>query len=366
MSETDKITVKELLMTALKTVSNEVLDVVELRKKKSYAKEKLIEKSEGDWKNSKYVYGISAMIACIHEIDEFLRTGNELLDEIITLLCYLNEERNIIGTKINLRESNMYHEIVENIDSQEITTRKVKQKSDFWFERRKEAKVTGSTIFQAIGLDGLQKQKEHFDAVVCGVEKSRTKNVENALQYGTDNEPNVAATFVGKVMPLLFPGKYFCEEGFIEKDNSAGKPFMIISPDGSVRTDFNENSTIASVEFKCPMNDIHSKLPIRYVLQCLSETEVLDVELLLYLSWRPDFSSLFNVKRNTPLFNQAYMLAQKLYEKDVPIRPTKTNDEIKGIKAAVQGACVFDETVEFLGLIPSLAHDPAYQNKYKN
>ena len=32
-------------------------------------------------------------------------------------------------------------------------------------------KVTGGTIFKAIGLDGLKRQKEHFDSVVCGVEE---------------------------------------------------------------------------------------------------------------------------------------------------------------------------------------------------
>ena len=80
MSTQDKTKVNEWMLKALQTVSTEILEVIELRKKKSYAKEKLIEKSEGDWKNSKYVYGISAMIACIHEIDEFINTGNELLD----------------------------------------------------------------------------------------------------------------------------------------------------------------------------------------------------------------------------------------------------------------------------------------------
>ena len=32
-------------------------------------------------------------------------------------------------------------------------------------------KVAGSTTFKAIGLDGLKRQKDHFDSVVCGVEE---------------------------------------------------------------------------------------------------------------------------------------------------------------------------------------------------
>ena len=50
ISVTDKNIVLDTLMKALKMVSSEVPEVIELRKKKLYAKEKLIEKSDGDWK----------------------------------------------------------------------------------------------------------------------------------------------------------------------------------------------------------------------------------------------------------------------------------------------------------------------------
>ena len=262
---------------------------------------------------------------------------------------------------------NEYNELneVQDAENADIPTRKVKQRSPFWFERRKDMKVTGSTMFQAIGLDGLKRQKEHFDSVVCGVQNPRSESVENALEYGKKNEINASATFVGKVMPLLFPGKYFCEEGFIEKNHSDGNPFMIISPDGSVRAGLDEISTIAGVEFKCPLNELHAKMPTRYLLQCLSEIEALEVDTLLYLCWRPDLSSLFKVKRNTILFNEAFQLAQNLYDKGIPKRLTKLTDEIKQLKAAVENACMNEETVEFIGVIPSLSHDANSQNNYK-
>ena len=107
-------------------------------------------------------------------------------------------------------------------------------------------------------------------------------------------------------MPLLFPGLLFCEEGFIEKLDSVSNPFMIISPDGSIRLNADENSTVAGIEFKYPLNDIHAKMPTRYLLQCLSEIEALEVDSLLYLCWRPDFSSLFKVKRNTVVFMKLF------------------------------------------------------------
>ena len=85
-------------------------------------------------------------------------------------------------------------------------------------------------------------------------------------------------------MHLLFHRLFFCEEGilfyrflvfaplltFIEKLVADSYPFMIISPDGIIMLNEDENSTVASIEFKCPRNDIHAKIPTRYLLQCLS------------------------------------------------------------------------------------------------
>ena len=85
---------------------------------------------------------------------------------------------------MNLSDCNEYIALKDSQDAN-ISTRKIKQKSPLWFDRRREMKVTGSTIFQAVGLDGLKKQKEHFDSVVCGVQSQRSESVESALEYGT-------------------------------------------------------------------------------------------------------------------------------------------------------------------------------------
>ena len=38
----------------------------------------------------------------------------------------------------------------------------IKQRSPEWFQIRKQARITGSTLNSGIGLDTLQKQKQHF------------------------------------------------------------------------------------------------------------------------------------------------------------------------------------------------------------
>ena len=42
----------------------------------------------------------------------------------------------------------------------------MKQRSEMWLELRKQAKVTGSTMYRALRLDTLKKQKEHYEEFI--------------------------------------------------------------------------------------------------------------------------------------------------------------------------------------------------------
>lgn len=68
-----------------------------------------------------------------------------------------------------LQKCKDYFEITDDSETEVKTTREIKQRTDVWLEMRKCAMVTGSTIHGALGLDGLAKQKEHFDKVICGL-----------------------------------------------------------------------------------------------------------------------------------------------------------------------------------------------------
>lgn len=118
-------------------------------------------------------------------------------------ICILNGQNLVTGNKINLEKCEDYLAIDEREIEPNTDTRKVKQRSEHWFEKRKHAKVTGSTLYKAVGLDGLQRQKEHFDEVICGMEYSKSLETVKAMEYGTVNEVNAAATFVSKILPLL-------------------------------------------------------------------------------------------------------------------------------------------------------------------
>ena len=78
----------------------------------------------------------------------------------------------------------------------------VKQRTNKWFALRKEARVTGSTLNSAIGLDTLAKQKEHH---YVHVRSRKPPPIPVALQkifdHGTKNEINATATLVSTVVP---------------------------------------------------------------------------------------------------------------------------------------------------------------------
>ena len=133
--------------------------------------------------------------------------------------CYISGMNNVqfIDQKyVNLEEEKKYVSIQENVSmsDDQTSTRLIVQKSDEWFQLRNQAKVTGSTLYKAIGCDGLGKQKDHFEKVICGVpEKEHSAEVKAMMDWGTTNEVNAVATVVGKILPVLEPGLKFYEEG---------------------------------------------------------------------------------------------------------------------------------------------------------
>lgn len=182
----------------------------------------------------------------------------------------------------------------------------------------------------------MAKQKEHFDVTIGGLAgKEKSERVNAAMAHGTNNEINAVATLVGKILPVMCPGQNFYEEGFVEIESKTTKSFMIVSPDGSIRPNDKFDLTTFAVELKCPVNDIQRYFPQRYLLQCLSEIEALDVDGLIYLCWRPDISTVFKINRNSSLFKKAFALAESIYDSDSIKRPTRLLAETKELKEEI-------------------------------
>lgn len=344
------------LQFALKDLSCSVIDILDIKEKKEYSKKKLIERGgEENWRKGKYVFAISGIIAFIHDIDDFLQGFEKLRETICQYLAYIQGSKYITGNKVNINQCDNYQELGDSAPSTS-DTRLVRQRTDEWKTIREKAKITGSTFFKAIGLDGLQKEKEHFEEVICHVPpKPFSEAVQEMLDYGTNNEQNAAATLVGKVLPVIEPNVRFYEEGCVELDES----FMVVSPDGSLRQTDSLDSTTAAIEFKCPVYQLHKKLPPRYLLQCLAEMEALNVEKLIYLSWRPDFSSVFLLNKDSDLFERSYEIAKNIYGNENPKKPTKLSNDVKALKEEI---ATKSSNVELIGLFESAVNDRSVDN----
>lgn len=314
MSDSQKDKLKSLCADALTEISLLILKARSIKKKKCYARDKLMERN-GDhtnWKNGKYAYAISDCIAYVHDIDQYMEKSISVINELIKFLGFIQGDSVIDEKTLNLDTCLEYSQINENLEIK--STRDIKQRTERWFAARKEATITGSTLYRAIGFDGLKAQKTHFDTVVCGLaEPKKSDTAEENMAYGTENEINAIATLVGEVKPVLYPKSSVYEEGYIElKCNNDTNMKTIISPDGSIRSKA-DNKTIAGIEVKCPVAEIHTTLPSRFLLQCLAKIESLDVDKLVYLRWRPDISTVFIVKRNHELFMKAYEASNSIY-----------------------------------------------------
>ena len=349
---------KQTLMRSIVYLSKNVQNVRKIRTQKEYAKTKFLDQGGTDWRQSKFVYVISAINAFLYEIGNFLTKYLEVLDTICLHIAALNKSNELYqtGKFVNLSSQPNCVELPENDETD--NTRLIKQRTEKWHSIRKEALVSGSTIYQALGLDTLKRQKEHFDKVVCDMpEQPKSDEVQRAMQYGTDNEKHAIATMVGKVLPVINPQLIYVEEGCIRIEYQ-NKPFMVISPDGSLLSS-QTGETTSSVEFKCPTKVSHTELPKRYYLQCLSTMEALSVESLFYLCWRPDVSTVFKVRRNKELFENAFTLAVSLYGTEKPKRPVKVSEKTKTIQPEIDQCTA---SVEYLGEFPS-AYASSFQQE---
>ncbi|XP_060581747.1 uncharacterized protein LOC132738297 [Ruditapes philippinarum] len=341
------------LKTSYTIVSLDVVTVQEVRNKKEYARSQFVERGGKDWRQSKFVYVISIIDAFLHDIDKFLELTRDILGHIRQVLVYLQESDvfYVTSSSVCLELHDKFVPLVEDHTqtNQSEDTRKIKQRSQRWHEIRNTAFITGSTIYQSIGLDGLKRQRQHFDKVVCGIpEPEPSIEQKRAMEHGTNNEINGVATLVGRILPVIAPTLEFHEEGCVcikDKDTM----IMVVSPDGSLYIS-ETKEIIAGVEIKCPVGKVHSSFPVRYYLQCLSEIEALGVEFLYYVCWTQEITSVFKIEKDTAIFERAIEIAKDIYVTERK-RPTKIKEAAKVLKNDIKKKIA---SIQMIGEYPSI------------
>lgn len=93
--------------------------------------------------------------------------------------------------------------IEDNKISEDIYCKLIKQKSELGIDLQHKVPVTGSTMYYALGLSTLSKQRQIFDEknnkVPCVKPSAEQKKI---MDYSCANEIYAIGTLVGKVMPI--------------------------------------------------------------------------------------------------------------------------------------------------------------------
>ena len=246
-------------------------------------KNSIVTPSTGDWDKSKLAPAISF---CHTKIIQSQKNVSDLLqsfDKLGYAVACINGtyKQYVLGCKTLVSFDNqsnyvclkkLIHENeTDNFHNAHIT----KQKSDKWFELRRENRITGSTIFRAIGMNTLKEQQEHYDKVFKGIEKPVSKALQSLFDYGSNNEIHALATLLGKILPVYYPHLTFIEDGC--EILHFGDTYVVISRDGS---GVNENNQCkVAFEFKCPktgkerVTDVHYDLPVYHTTTQLNESQ---------------------------------------------------------------------------------------------
>lgn len=249
----------------------------------------------------------------------------------------------------------------------------IKQGTDLWLEKRKLARVTGSTLHNAIGLRSLKEQKIHHYTQVKGRKKPQMdENAEKALkirlQHGKVNEIHGLATLVGAILPALRPNcQRLFEVGAYFIHSPIRQHMLEVSPDGVIMcTEGNqcthqddENHKKIAVEIKCPFNEDdelnapHYDVPQYYVAQLLAEMSALDTQELYFISWTHRSTTLNLVRYDEHLFKDMLSVADELYGAETTTVPTRLHPQTKSLRQRVRS---FTKThCKFICEVPSMS-----------
>ena len=152
---------------------------------------------EGNPKNAKaYKKSIDDTKANIYVLKNWIHDALMLNRNLCYIMLELNKSNDLYvctdevnlsqqaNVKLLLDPKHFQHKV--NLD---IHTDVVKQSSSKWYKLHKEARVTGSTLYKALGLDSLKAEKEHYDKFILAKGKKEFPcDVRQRMQHGSENE----------------------------------------------------------------------------------------------------------------------------------------------------------------------------------
>ena len=336
LSEKDSTIVTEKLLTIVHILSVRLKELRESKVHKDLTCEKLKKQAGSDWRKSNLVYVISGLETTLFDISNCIKSLLKCIDEISLAVTVMKRSVHLFCQNLTLslqHQSNYIHLRETNESQTNVDTRHIRQRTDAWFQLRSTAKVTGSTLNNAIGLGSLKVQQEHFDSVVYNNPKpAPSQSAKECMEHGTVNEINAIATLVGKVLPVFWPNLQYVEEGCFQIFTEESGVSIVVSPDGSCRESVNTTSEFA-VECKCPMpgkvftTPVFYSCPKYYVPQILAEMKALNSKQLLFVCYTQESTTVHKVEFCEELWQLLVDETESIYGKNHS-RPKKKSASV--------------------------------------
>lgn len=313
-----------------------------------------------DWVKSKYKKIIPYLTFLIRSLTELHKRCLDIVDRLCEHIALFHESVYFkSGHQVGvLSEFGNHWSLEGDIFEVERVSghHAVKQRSETWFNLRKEFILTGSILYQAAGLDTSTKRKALFDNVHYNIPMPEvSSSVASAMEHGCMYEESAIATICTKIIPVFFPKMQFVEVGSfplkqLTCNHSCSKNFEVpcttgeqkvaalISPDGLL---IDEISTVRGVDFckpkivveiKCPyfLQEPHTQIPVRYIPQLMAEMAATGTRQALYVSYTKKSTTVFLLNQNEEVL--ALLLTELLTNFIDGKRNIKVSDTSKILK----------------------------------
>lgn len=183
----DEQTIKAVIpqITAVvQTISSRLQDTRDLVVRQTFGLNKFKGMGGDNWKESRYVYVISGLQASLYRLSEFSREALTTIGHMLSYSNYIQQSISpyAVDNQVDFSVQQNIAMLRESTGAlTEIEPRYVKQRSDIWFEVRKRACVTGSTLHSAIGLRGLKEKQNHFIKFIENVDSPISEEIQTRL-----------------------------------------------------------------------------------------------------------------------------------------------------------------------------------------
>ena len=162
---------REALLKFHALMSGTMKDLRHLRQQKLRAIEKFKRQGGEEWNKSRFHFVIDSCYTTIHIVDAILHNSVVVLKKLCCLASRINEANHLFAndTSVQLNLQSNYCSLKSPQTMLEegiaLTPETTLQRSPEWFAIRSSLKVTGSRLAEAVGVFGVNGQKQVFDQV---------------------------------------------------------------------------------------------------------------------------------------------------------------------------------------------------------